>query len=110
MAGSHSSKIGQAAKTRSRVSAHRDKAQRKGMLRVEVTVPRNDAPFIRRAAETLRGGGEEAKKLRRKMEEAVSLTTIKTGADLMAFLQSSPLAKYDIEFERDKSPVPPPRF
>ncbi len=110
MAGSHSSKIGQAAKTRSRVSAHREKAQRQGMLRVEVTVPRNDAPFIRRAAETLRGGGEEAKKLRQKMTEISSLTPIRTGADLMAFFQKSPAADYDLFLERDKSPVPPPRF
>jgi|ERR1043166_1514532 hypothetical protein len=89
-----------------RVAAYRDKVQRQGLLRLEVTVPRHDAVFIRRAAETLRHGGDKAQRLREQMSEA----PIRTGADLLAFLQNSPLAKYGVALSRDKSPIPPSRF
>lgn len=89
-----------------RVAAYRDKMQRKGLLRLEVTVPRHDAVFIRRAAEALRRGGDKAQKLREQMSDA----PIKTGADLLLFVQNSPLAKYELNLVRDTSPIPPSRF
>jgi hypothetical protein len=96
--------------TARRVASYRQKTRRQGLTRLEVTVPRRDAVLFRKAAETVRAGGAQARKLRDKMAETVSLKPAKTGADLLAFFQNSPLAKYDIDLTRDKSIDPPPEF
>ena len=51
------------AKTRA-VKAHRARLKKRGMKRLEVSVPAREAPVIRRAASVLRGQSSEAARLR----------------------------------------------
>jgi hypothetical protein len=51
------------AKTRA-VKAHRARLKKRGIKRLEVSVPAREAPVIRRAASVLRGQSSEAARLR----------------------------------------------
>lgn len=89
---------------RSRVAVHRRKVSAQGGRRVEVAVPGEDAPLVRGIAAVLRSGGAAADELRRRVRPIVAPVGTRTGADLIAFFQSSPLAGIELEIERDRSP------
>ena len=89
----------------SRLARHRRKRAASGVSRVEVAVPKSDAALLREVAQTLRAGGRAAARLRDDLRALVQPDAIRTGAELVAFLQSSPLAGVDLDLERDRSPA-----
>ena len=89
-----------------RIAVYREKSSRKGMTRLEVTVPRHDATLIRKAARTLREGGQQALRLRKRLNETAPAGPSRTTGELLKFFQNSPLAKYDVDLRRDRSPIP----
>ncbi len=93
-----------------RITLYRENNRRKGMTRLEVTVPLHDAGLVRRAAQTLRQGGRPASRLRGQLAESGDSGTARTPQELLAFFQNSPLATYDIDLTRDKSPIPAVEF
>ena len=87
-----------------RVVRHRAKVAAQGARRVEVTVPAQDVGIVRAVAGALRTGGDEARRVR---DALVSLTVVepaRTGIELLAFLQASPLVGEDLTIERDRTP------
>ena len=87
----------------SRVSRHRKKVATSGAQRVEVTVPSRDAPLVKAIVGALRSGGEEAELIRRSLEPVLTTPRARTGAELVAFLRTSPLTEADLPIERDTS-------
>jgi hypothetical protein len=75
----------------------------RGTKRVEVTVPANDVELIRRLANELRAGGEQAERLRASVSSPSGFQPARTGDELVAFFRSSPLVGEDLSFERDRS-------
>ena len=90
-----------------RVARHRIKAAAAGTARVEVSVPAEDVGLVKAVAGTLRRGGTAAAELRETLAPALSPPRAKTGAELVAFLQVSPLRDADFAVERDRSPGRP---
>ena len=90
-----------------RVARHRVGAAARGMARVEVSVPTDDAAFVKALAGTLRRGGSAAAALRETLASAVPPPRAQTGAELVAFLRSSPLRDGGFVAERDRSPGRP---
>lgn len=86
-----------------RVALHRTKVAASGSRRVEVTVPGRDAALVKSIAESLRSGGDTAKRIRESLAPIVSPTKAKTGAELVAFLRSSPIVREGLDIERDQS-------
>ena len=86
---------------------HRKKAAAQGAKRVEVTVPAEDAAFVRAVARTLKDGGRAAETLRRRLGGLVSPREIRTGGELIAALRSTFPKGMELEFERDRSPGRP---
>lgn len=89
--------------SRSRVAVHRSKVSARGGRRVEVAVPGEDAALVREIAAVLRNGGAVADELRRRVRPIVAAPEKRTGADLVAFFQASPLADLELDIERDIS-------
>ena len=83
------------------MARHRVRRSASGLRRVEVTVPAGDAAVIKTAAQVLRRGGNEARKVREAIAPAVSAA--RTGRELVAFLRASPLVGEDLNFQRDTS-------
>jgi hypothetical protein len=54
-----------------RTERHRTQAARRGLRRVEVTIPSDDVSRMRRLAATMREGGEAAERLRTAVDAAV---------------------------------------
>jgi hypothetical protein len=71
------------------------------LQRVEVAVLDEDAPVIREIARRLTHGGAEALELRARYRPGAA--EIRTGADLLQFLQASPLGEVELDFGRDRS-------
>ena len=92
---------------KARVERHRIKAAAAGIARVEVSVPSDDVGLVKAVAGTLRRGGTAADELRKILAPAASPPRVKTGAELVAFLQASPLRDADFTVERDRSPGRP---
>ena len=92
---------------KARVARHRAKAAATGMVRVEVSAPLEDASLVKAVAETLRQGGTAAAELREALAPVMSSSRAKTGAELVAFLRSSPLRGANLVVERDRSPGRP---
>ena len=86
-----------------RVTRHRRKLARSGVRRVKVTIAAQDTTLVRELAAVLRGGGEEARKIRARLLSVAERKQAKTGKELVAFFRASPLVGLDIEFERDRS-------
>lgn len=63
-------------------NAHRRKAAARGMVRVEVQAPKEDAPLIRALAETLRADTPAARSLRATLEQALADSEIRTAFDI----------------------------
>jgi len=61
---------------------HRRRAAPRGLVRVEVQAPKEDAGLIRALAETLRGGAEKAAMLRSTLAKAVMNPESSTAFDI----------------------------
>lgn len=66
---------------------------------MSIMVAQEDAVVIRAVARCLRASGAEASELR--VRYRTGAVEIKTGADLLAFLQASPLAEIDLDLRRN---------
>ena len=86
-----------------RVARHRVRTVATGSRRVEVTVAACDVGLIKAVARTLRAGGEDAKGVRDALTSMTSVTPVRTGAELVAFLRASPLVGDGLMVERDRS-------
>jgi hypothetical protein len=62
--------------------AHRRRAAARGLVRVEVQAPKQDAGLIRALAETLRGRAEKAAVLRSTLAKALVHPEVKTAFDI----------------------------
>ena len=86
-----------------RVKRHRVRAAAEGLRRVEVAVPANDAGLVKAVAGALRAGGDEARRVRDAFASMTALEPARTGAELLAFLRTSPLVGEDLTIERDRT-------
>ena len=87
----------------SRVSRHRKRVAATGAKRVEVTVPSRDASLVKAIAGALRSGGQEAELIRQSLQPMLTAPRARTGAELVAFLRTSPLSEAELTIERDRS-------
>ena len=87
----------------SRIARHRKKLATSGAKRVEVTVPRGDAPLVKAIAGALRSGGEEAKRIRESLQPILSVPRAKTGRELVALFRASPLVDAELQVERNRT-------
>ena len=87
-----------------RVVRHRAKVAAQGARRVEVTVPAQDVGIVRAVAGALRTGGDEARRVRDALAALTVVEPVRTGVELLAFLQASPLVGEDLTIERDRTP------
>ena len=93
------------------VSRHREHLHRLGVLRVEVAVRKKDADLVRKIASTLRADGDEAARLRAKLQDPVPAKKPMTGADFLAELAAiGPLLGDEVVFERSRESSLPPSF
>ena len=86
-----------------RVIRHRIRAVAEGLRRVEVTVPANDSGLVKAVAGVLRAGGDEARRVRDAFASMTAIEPARTGAELLAFLRTSPLVGEDLMIERDRT-------
>lgn len=86
-----------------RVARYRTRTVAQGSKRVEVTVPDRDSKLVKAIAKALRGGGRDARQVRDALRPIIASSKATTGHELVAFLRRSPLAKADLDFERDQS-------
>lgn len=82
---------------RERVQRHRSVMAAKGLRRLEIRVPDEDAALVKAVAEQLRKGGKRARKIRKALTPLVQPPMAKTGAELVAFLRASPLVALEAE-------------
>jgi hypothetical protein len=61
---------------------HRRRAAARGLIRVEIQAPKQDASLIRALAETLRGRAEKAAALRSALAKALMHPEVKTAFDI----------------------------
>lgn len=87
----------------SRVQRHRNRLERSGRARVEVTVPASDAKLMRALADRLRAGGEAAVAVRTALAPLVAGARARNGKELLAFFRASPLVGEELRIERDRS-------
>ena len=93
-----------------RVAAHRQKASRNGLRRLDLAVPSVDAPMMRGVAAALREGGKGAEALRAAFGKVAKTSAAKDSRALLAFFRNSPLVGLDLDFPRDKSTGRPLEF
>lgn len=86
-----------------RVQRHRDREERSGRARLEVTVPATDAELIRALAGRLRAGGNEAAAVRTALASLAVTSRARNGKELLAFFRASPLVGEELRFDRDRS-------
>lgn len=86
-----------------RVADHRRRNRSRGVRRVEVTVPVDDAPLVRQFAAALRAGGPAASRLREQTMDRLGERKAVSGEDLVTFFRNSPLVDVELSFERDRS-------
>jgi len=66
-------------------------------------VPAGDVALVKSIADALRAGGEGATRIRDSVRPLVAGGLATTGAELVAFLRSSPFVGIDLEFPPDTS-------
>ena len=79
------------------------RASARGITRVEVSVPLEDASLLRSVARTLREDERGASRLRELLESEVGRAAARTGTELVDFLRASPLRETELEIGRDRS-------
>jgi len=67
---------------RNATRTHRRRAKERGLVRVEVQAPKQDAGLIRTLAETLRAGSEKANALRSTLAKALIHPEVSTAFDI----------------------------
>lgn len=82
---------------RERVQRHRSVMAAKGLRRLEIRVPDEDAVLVKAVAEQLRKGGKRARKIRKALAPLIQPPKAKTGAELLDFLRASPLVALEAE-------------
>lgn len=87
-----------------RVQRHRERAERRGKTRLEVTIPAADVELMRAIAERLRAGGEQAAGVRAALADVAGRRRARTGKELLAFFRASPAVGVELAIERDPSP------
>ncbi len=80
------------------LAAHRNRLKKRGLARVEVQVPAEDAELIRRAARSLRGEADTAARLR---VQLLGLLGARAGLGLKELLAASPLDDIDLTRAQD---------
>ena len=88
-----------------RVAQHRRRLAEQGKRRLEVVVPESEADIalIKELASALCEGGPSAQRVRRALAPMLYDDVAKTGRELVAFFQSSPLVGEELDLDRDKS-------
>lgn len=81
------------------VANHRTRSRRKGIIRVEVQTPENDAPLIRQLAKVLRENSAKAADLRKHLRAIVGAAEQRGLKDLLA---SAPLDGIDLSRRDDR--------
>ncbi len=83
---------------RDAVNRHRERQSKKGLARMELSVPTQDRELLRSVASELRKGGFDADRMRMLLKSAVQ------GEDLIdfkAFLEMAPLEGVDLRRSKD---------
>jgi hypothetical protein len=80
------------------VRRYRDRQKRKGIVRMEISVPEGDKPLIREIAANLRAGGELAKQTRSAL---CSLMNPWAGMNLKELIENAPPLD-ELDLERSK--------
>ncbi|KAA9131296.1 hypothetical protein F3N42_08190 [Marinihelvus fidelis] len=83
------------------VERHRKKLASEGVLRLEVSVPKDDRDRVRELAKALREGGPRAERLRSAIQNILDFDG---PYSFIEFLQSAPFEDLDLEVERQKDP------
>lgn len=76
---------------KSRVRTHRTRMESRGLRRMEISIPVEDAERLVRLAKALREPGESAGRLRTAIDMALPVAPPKTGADLLRILEAAPV-------------------
>lgn len=63
---------------------HRKRARAKGLVRLELTVPRADVAALRQLAEKLKGADQQAARFRQAMHSALKADAPKSALDIYA--------------------------
>ena len=79
------------------VQRHRDRQRKKGIVRMEISVPESDRELIRQVALNLKAGGKIADETRAAMK---SIINPYAGMNFKEFLEAAPIE--GLEFERSK--------
>lgn len=83
---------------RDAVNRHRERQSKKGLARMELSVPKQDRELLKSVASQLRKGGFDADRMRMLLKSAVK------GEDLIdfkTFLEMAPLEGVDLERSKD---------
>jgi len=83
---------------RDAVNRHRERQSKKGLARMELSVPTQDRELLKSVASQLRKGGFDADRMRMLLKSAVK------GEDLIdfkTFLEMAPLEGVDLERSKD---------
>ena len=81
------------------LAAHRNRLKKRGLARVEVQVPAEDAELIRRAARSLRGEADTAARLR---VQLLGLLGARAELGLKELLAAAPLDDIDLTRTQDQ--------
>jgi hypothetical protein len=82
------------------MQAHRERARRTGLRRVELQAREDDAETLRTIAKILAAGGPDSQLVRTYLLRAIGQSP---PDDLPGFLANSPLVGVELELERDRS-------
>lgn len=83
---------------RKAVQRHRDRQAKRGMVRMEISVPEGDRELLRQTAANLRVGGDLAEKTRMAL---LSVINPYEGMGLKELLEAAPLEDLDLERSRE---------
>lgn len=86
-----------------RVARHRRHLASQGKRRLEVTVTEEDATLLKDLAAALGRRDSRARELRRALAPLLYDDIARTGSELVAFFQASPLRGEELDLERDKT-------
>jgi hypothetical protein len=83
---------------RKAVQRHRSRQAKRGMVRMEISVPEGDRELLRQTAANLRVGGDLAEKTRMAL---LSVINPYEGMGLKELLEAAPLEDLDLERSRE---------
>ena len=83
---------------RDAVNRHRERQSKKGLARMELSVPKQDRELLKSVASQLRKGGFDADRMRMLLKSAVKGEEL---IDFKSFLEMAPLEGVDLERSKD---------